>query len=432
MMDKFTVCAVGAVVGLVAMIFASLVYLSFPSLSNWHLAYNTDSVVASDLTSFTYQQQEQVAAAAKTTTTTTTTTVTTVLHQPLAIDAPALDTTAPDASPTSEERAQVAGGEVVTGTCHREGEQIVGGIEGNKPIITRAKRSGDPVVCIVVISNQRPEYLNRTVWGIVRHMEVHESLPYELVWVDQATNSQVIDKLAHQYEFDARAVAPKPMGFSWPFNLAFFGMCTAPYLASMEEDWEIIPGIEETIQQSKFIEEAIAILHTDSNLTGVLLRGEREWYATKQVINLTASVNSQDPTMITLTPQHTNQPIHTSITYNTTNYNGTGSSAEAESSPPGESARTTVIVRRCFDTQAFPDSPCQWGGYTNGAAVYDRSRLALCSPFAGTDPECEMTNCHTLRGHCTASVWRNRQACDPLDSHCNRVAEHIGTRSTKQ
>lgn len=161
-------------------------------------------------------------------------------------------------------------------------------------------------------------------------------------------------------------------------------MCSAPYLVTLEEDWEIIPGIERSIHQPKFVEEAISIIKSDEHITGVLLRGEREWFAQKTLYSMNTSL--------------------------------------------GEA----TVVRRCFDFTKFPQEKCAWGGYTNGAAVYDRMRVQQCAPFVDRfEAECEMTNCHSKNGMCTASVWRNRESgCTAEDSVCNRVAEHIGAKST--
>lgn len=58
-----------------------------------------------------------------------------------------------------------------------------------------------PIVCLAFVSNNRPEYLARTVHAMLKHMEEFEdSLPYEVVWVDQATDEVSREIIAKSYQ----------------------------------------------------------------------------------------------------------------------------------------------------------------------------------------------------------------------------------------
>eukprot|EP00727_Mastigamoeba_balamuthi_P008208 m51a1_g4008 hypothetical protein (309) ;mRNA; r:551382-552401 len=239
----------------------------------------------------------------------------------------------------------------------------------------------DPQLCIAVISCDRPDLLRPTLYRVIDHMEKYETMPYELVWVDQASDPSTRQKFAQQYQFNKRLVVDRARGFGWPFNMAYFGLCRAPYVLILEEDWEAIKGVEEGLREPKFVQEAMEILanYHNKSLYGVMLRSAPE------------------------------DRVYTSGPFKVTTSLGVSEVVERRSNVPKTHNYT----------------------YTNGATVYDRAKLQDIGYFNEKVKDAEWdygVRAYNM-GYFLGSVWR-KSSCKPEDSTCNRVVDHTGKWSS--
>eukprot|EP00727_Mastigamoeba_balamuthi_P001291 m51a1_g11159 hypothetical protein (255) ;mRNA; f:284058-284822 len=231
--------------------------------------------------------------------------------------------------------------------------------------------------------------LVRTVESVFAHMREYEPrMEYQTVWVDQAPSPET-EALAHKYPFASRAVAPHSMGFTWPYNVALFGLCTAPYVVLLEEDFPLVRGAEKGLIRPDFLRQAIEVVEANEGVHGVLLRQEA------------------DPDMWG-SGKYGNYTAH-------------------------EDARGNKWCYRwlprwgCLALRSYASS------WTNGAALYSLKKLRAAGPLQ-TLEECPKPNLNTewcygrilFDMNMTLASVQRRARCQPCDSACNYVSEHIG------
>ena len=180
-----------------------------------------------------------------------------------------------------------------------------------------------PTLCVCVLSCNRLDLLRTTLHAIVRHLEEDEpALSYEIVWVDNGSDDAERHALHREFKIEKALLLGANYGMAYGFNSLFFRLCAAPYLVTLEEDWEWVArrgGHGRTALQ-----DAIAVLRHDPSVSGVFLR-----------------------------PDTFDQFL-----------------ARSEWKRTG--AQAVEYATYCMDTSA----DYLWGPYSNGPSVYDRARLA--------------------------------------------------------
>lgn len=243
----------------------------------------------------------------------------------------------------------------------------------------RNPTTSKPLVCLTFTSAGRPELLQRTVDAAIRHMETYETIDYEIVWADQGTNTKERNDIARMYQFNSRVFTDRRRGYIWSFNLVYHSLCTAPYVLTLEEDWEFSDKLLEGTQRKNVVEEAIELLKTleeaQIKAYGVLLRWERDYFA------------NRDP------------PVEVD----------------------------TKVGKVKYIRSISKGGHCKAGAYTNGASVYRRSDLQEFGLMVH-DGECEYSQRAFEKKYFMVSVWR-KDSCLPKDTLCNSVVYHIGYKS---
>ena len=101
-----------------------------------------------------------------------------------------------------------------------------------------------PDVCVCVLSLNRLDLLERTLRSTIEHLEADEPLlRYELVWVDNGSDPAAVARFLPRFQIEKRLLLGVNYGVAYGFNSLFHDLCRAPYVLSLEEDWEWIDPV---------------------------------------------------------------------------------------------------------------------------------------------------------------------------------------------
>lgn len=221
--------------------------------------------------------------------------------------------------------------------------------------------------------------------ALVSHMESSEpDIPYEIVWVDNGSPPDALAAARRRLPpVEKLAALGANNGIAFGLNTAFFRLCSASYIVSLEEDWLFAPPLPAplaTPARQRIIEHSIAVIDADSGIAGVILRNE---------------------------------------TY------------DQFTSPLAWTRLGDVEYRKYCAAIA---SGVVYGAYTNGASIYSRERLMSLGNgiygepgnavnFPPTYSEANYATRVALKYPCSAMI-RTRTDCELIS--CMGVFEHIG------
>ncbi len=184
------------------------------------------------------------------------------------------------------------------------------------------RRAVRPQLCIVFVSCNRTGLLEKTVDSVAAHLARYEpGLAVELLLVDQGSRAAARSRLAKRHTFGACVYAAEARGYGWPFNEGFFGLCRAPFVAVIEDDFPLVDAGQ--LRRPEVFGEAIELLGKVERAVGVVLKSDHWLMEHKLCEERFAAVN---------------------VSYG---------------------SRLMLCVAKVV-----------FGSYTNSAAVYDRKRLA--------------------------------------------------------
>lgn len=251
-----------------------------------------------------------------------------------------------------------------------------------------------PTVCVCVLSWNRLDLLRRTLTSAIGFME-REDVRYEIAWVDNGSDDrEELSRLLRDFHVEKSLHLPVNYGMAFGFNALFFGLCSAPYVLTLEEDW-VARDLDEDEDDRKQLspwfaplEHAMSAISRDSKLIGIILRGEHDVWEHTPTIEAWRTMPSLEE----------------------------------------EDGDDWQYRRRCLNLK----SNNVWGAYSNGASLYDRARLAQVGRMYGEpndedgfpDPYCEAN--YALRvglKYCLGEM-RTREQC--RTTTCNAIFEHIG------
>ena len=90
-----------------------------------------------------------------------------------------------------------------------------------------------------VLSYKRLDLLNATLRSILTHLEqVETDVSYEVVWVDNGSDEAQRQALHRELRVEKALLLGTNYGMAYGFNSLFFRLCAAPYILTLEEDWE--------------------------------------------------------------------------------------------------------------------------------------------------------------------------------------------------
>eukprot|EP01105_Mastigella_eilhardi_P004374 TRINITY_DN15810_c0_g1_i1.p1 TRINITY_DN15810_c0_g1~~TRINITY_DN15810_c0_g1_i1.p1 ORF type:complete len:307 (-),score=27.93 TRINITY_DN15810_c0_g1_i1:107-997(-) len=228
-----------------------------------------------------------------------------------------------------------------------------------------AARERAPVLCVALVSGAAPDAVvaNRTLRSVLRHLRRYErTLSYEVVWVARAENTPALEEVASGLGVSARVFASgrSSRGAAWAAATAYFALCTAPYVLALEEGQQVARGIESSVPEPRFVEQAIGILRRDATLAGVVLQ------------------------------------------------RGAVRGRHLE----GAIVETDTPLGPCTYRRICPENndPC---ACMPGATIFDATRLAMCTPTLDLSPpqrpQCVMASCLRVLHLCCARVVRETE-----------------------
>ena len=128
-----------------------------------------------------------------------------------------------------------------------------------------------PQLCVCVLSYKRLDLLNATLRSILTHLEeVEKDVSYEVVWVDNGSDEAERQALHRELRIEKALLLGTNYGMAYGFNSLFFRLCAAPYILTLEEDWEW-QGASSGAGRTA-LRDAMSVLRHDASLSGVFLR----------------------------------------------------------------------------------------------------------------------------------------------------------------
>ena len=122
-----------------------------------------------------------------------------------------------------------------------------------------------------VLSYKRLDLLNATLRSILTHLEqVETDVSYEVVWVDNGSDEAQRQALHRELRIEKALLLGTNYGMAYGFNSLFFRLCAAPYILTLEEDWEW-QGASSGAGRTA-LRDAMTVLRHDVKLSGVFLR----------------------------------------------------------------------------------------------------------------------------------------------------------------
>ena len=207
---------------------------------------------------------------------------------------------------------------------------------------TRRRPCLSPILCVCVLSHKRLDLLRTTLRAIVTHLDhVERGLAYELVWVDNGSDEAERHAVHREFAFEKALLLGGNYGMAFGFNSLFFRLCSAPYLLTLEEDWEWVGGRHGVGRSA--LRDAMAVLRHDPSVSGVFLR-----------------------------PDTLDQFLRRSEWRHAPRSSDTAAAAvDARGQPTAAPLGGVEYATYCMDRSAA----YLWGPYSNGPGVYDRARL---------------------------------------------------------
>ena len=238
-----------------------------------------------------------------------------------------------------------------------------------------------PQLCVCVLSYKRLDLLNATLRSIVAHLEeVETDVSYEIVWVDNGSDQAERQALHRELRVEKALLLGTNYGMAFGFNTLFFRLCSAPFILTLEEDWEWQQASSSALGRTT-LRDAMSVLRHDTALSGVFLRPD------------------------TLDQFLTHSPWRRA------------------------GATGIEYATYCMDRAAS----YLWGPYSNGPGIYARERLQAVGRQYGEpadgfpDAYSEGNYCYRVgrAGLCSA-ILRVAPGCDGVDQ-CNRhLFRHLG------
>eukprot|EP01098_Paradermamoeba_levis_P016939 TRINITY_DN943_c0_g3_i1.p1 TRINITY_DN943_c0_g3~~TRINITY_DN943_c0_g3_i1.p1 ORF type:complete len:382 (-),score=89.51 TRINITY_DN943_c0_g3_i1:23-1114(-) len=150
-------------------------------------------------------------------------------------------------------------------------------------LIKRKKFPLDPSIrpdlCLAFLSSRRYELLQQSMISIISYLEENEpELNYEVVVFENAARATSSDecatnefqtKILDRFQIDRYGKSYWNFGIAFGLNNLFFGLCRAPFILSLEDDWTW--GKRE-YDSEKALTSGISVLKSDSNLISLYYR----------------------------------------------------------------------------------------------------------------------------------------------------------------
>jgi hypothetical protein len=128
-----------------------------------------------------------------------------------------------------------------------------------------------PQLCVCVLSYKRLDLLNTTLRSILVHLDqVETDVSYEIVWVDNGSDEAERQALHRELRIEKALLLGTNYGMAYGFNSLFFRLCAAPFILTLEEDWEWRGGASGVGRTA--LRDAMAVLRHDATLSGIFLR----------------------------------------------------------------------------------------------------------------------------------------------------------------
>ena len=232
-----------------------------------------------------------------------------------------------------------------------------------------------PLLSVVFLSCKRISLLKRSLQAFVRYMAKFEpNILYEIIVWDNNSGDEAKMVLAMDLPIDVLILSSKNVGIASALNSAFFGISRAPYILSLEEDWEA--KFDQWSPNFPMIQMSIFILENDPEVLEVWLRD----------FNYDLDDHTKNRTDWLLTPPNGNFSFL----------------------PGGQ-----VEYKRQYAGDV-------WGAYTNGASLKHTSRFDSIGRFSGVNGEYTMALKVKAKGLASAHICLNT---DPVVNRCDPQAK---------
>lgn len=199
-----------------------------------------------------------------------------------------------------------------------------------------------PQISAVFLSCKRVELLSRTISAFILYMErVEPDISYEIIVWDNNSGLEASKQILESLPIDLLVFSAMNAGIAIALNNMFFSLARAPYILSLEEDWEATPGWSVMMPVMKM---GMVILETEADVLEVWIR-EIDYDLPDHKMNRTSWL---------LSPPNG--------TLNTLFENG------------------QIQYRKMYTGIA-------WGSYTNGASLKHKARLSSVGRFNGVNGE---------------------------------------------
>lgn len=237
-----------------------------------------------------------------------------------------------------------------------------------------------PLVCATFISHHRFDLLERTMAAAMRHFDEDEPswLTYEIAWFDNGSG-EAAAAFAARAQVERARLSEHNLGLPAAINWLYRTGCRAPYLLTLEEDWEYggdsaagpdwapSPGapavrLLETSARRTAVAAAAALLAAEAaDPRGLAEVGEHR----RPILGVTLRAETLD--MVIREPRRSAWRALTLL------------------APPAAGAAAAYWVKSVeFRTYCLDWNSGQlFAAYTNGAALYNRSRLLSLGPMYG-------------------------------------------------
>lgn len=244
-----------------------------------------------------------------------------------------------------------------------------------------------PQISAVFLSCKRVELLSRTISAFILYMKrVEPDITYEIIVWDNNSGLEATKQMLKSLPIDLLVLSSMNAGIATALNNMFFSLARAPYILSLEEDWEATPGWSVRMPVMKM---GMEILETESDVLEIWIR-EIEYDLPDHRMNRTDWL---------LTPPNKNFSMVD---------NG------------------QIQYRKMYTGIA-------WGSYTNGASLKHKARLDSVGRFNGVNGEYTFGLKVKATGMGSAHICTTIDPDIKLHNRCNsesRPAQpflHIGT-----
>lgn len=128
-----------------------------------------------------------------------------------------------------------------------------------------------PQICAAFLSCKRYPLLKRAMSAFIRYMHDFEpGVTYEIAVWDNGGGPDITENILKDFPIDSIVLSSRNVGLAKSLNGLFFGLCKAPYILSLEEDWEA--RIESWPKSMPIIQMAMDVLELDEKVLEVWVR----------------------------------------------------------------------------------------------------------------------------------------------------------------